>query len=72
VASEYQVHLISGSTGAGKTTYARELSERIEGVCFSIDRWMSTLFWEVPSADEMTAHNAVCIKSQPPLGIGRS
>lgn len=28
--------------------------------------------WEVPSAEEMTAHNAVCIKSQPPLVIGPS
>jgi predicted kinase len=39
------VHLVCGSTGAGKTTYARELSERIGGVRFSIDEWMSTLFW---------------------------
>jgi len=43
--SKYQVHLICGSTGAGKTTYAGELSERIGGVHFSIDQWMSKLFW---------------------------
>ncbi len=42
---EYLVHLICGSTGSGKTTYARELTERIGGVRFSIDEWMSTLFW---------------------------
>jgi predicted kinase len=39
------VHLICGSTGAGKTTYARQLAERIGAVRFSIDEWMTTLFW---------------------------
>lgn len=39
------IHLVSGSTGAGKTTYARALAERIGAVRFSIDEWMSTLFW---------------------------
>jgi predicted kinase len=41
----YRVHLVCGSTGAGKTTYAQTLSERIGGVRFSIDEWMTTLFW---------------------------
>jgi predicted kinase len=39
------VHLICGSTGAGKTTYAKALAERVRGVRFSIDEWMATLFW---------------------------
>jgi len=39
------VHLICGSTGAGKTTYALALSARLGAVRFSIDEWMSTLFW---------------------------
>ncbi len=39
------IHLICGSTGAGKTTYAMALAERIGGVRFSIDEWMTTLFW---------------------------
>jgi predicted kinase len=39
------IHLICGSTGAGKTTYARELNAQIQGVHFSIDDWMATLFW---------------------------
>ena len=40
------IHLICGSTGAGKTTYARELATNIGGVVFSIDEWMVTLFGE--------------------------
>jgi predicted kinase len=39
------INLICGSTGAGKTTYARELSARVGGVHFSIDEWMAALFW---------------------------
>ncbi|MGA7123852.1 MAG: ATP-binding protein [Polyangiaceae bacterium] len=38
------VHLICGSTGAGKTTYARALADRVRGVRFSIDEWMANLF----------------------------
>ncbi len=37
--------LIVGSTGAGKTTYARRLADELGGVRFSIDEWMMTLFW---------------------------
>lgn len=37
--------LIVGSTGAGKTTYARRLADALGGVRFSIDEWMTTLFW---------------------------
>jgi predicted kinase len=43
--SDALIHLICGSTGAGKTTYAREVSTRIGGVHFSIDEWMAALFW---------------------------
>ena len=39
------IHLICGSTGAGKTTYALQLSDRLSAVRFSIDEWMATLFW---------------------------
>src|SRR5579862_1276381 len=41
----HDIHLICGGTGAGKTTYAIELSARIGGVLFSIDEWMHILFW---------------------------
>ena len=41
----HHLHLVCGSTGAGKTTYAIGLAERIGGVRFSIDDWMGDLFW---------------------------
>jgi predicted kinase len=37
-------HLICGSTGAGKTTYSLALTQRLNGVRFSIDEWMVNLF----------------------------
>jgi len=45
MAGEPRVHMICGSTGAGKTTYAKALCARIAAVHFSIDQWMATLFW---------------------------
>lgn len=39
------MHLLCGSTGAGKTTYGRRLAEEAGGVGFTIDEWMSALFW---------------------------
>ena len=38
-------HLVAGATGAGKTTAAREIAERVGGVRFSIDEWMTALYW---------------------------
>jgi predicted kinase len=43
--SQPPVHLVCGSTGAGKTTYAKALAEEVGGVVFSIDQWMVALFW---------------------------
>lgn len=40
-----QVVLIVGCTGAGKTTYARNLADEIGAIRFSIDEWMMALFW---------------------------
>jgi predicted kinase len=42
---DHLIHLVCGSTGAGKTTYALALSDRLGAVRFSIDEWMTTLFW---------------------------
>jgi predicted kinase len=39
------IHFICDSTGAGKTTYASQLTDRLKGVQFSIDEWMAALFW---------------------------
>jgi predicted kinase len=41
----HMIHLVSGSTGAGKTTYALALAEQHGAVRFSIDEWMTALFW---------------------------
>ena len=38
------LHLIVGSTGAGKSTFARDLAGRVGGVCFIVDEWMQQLF----------------------------
>lgn len=38
------IHLVCGSTGAGKTTYSARLSEMTGAASFSIDDWMVTLF----------------------------
>jgi predicted kinase len=40
------IHLVCGSTGAGKTTYAKALCDKIGAVRFSIDEWMTALFWK--------------------------
>ena len=42
---DHSIHLICGSTGAGKTTYALQLAEKLYAVRFSIDAWMAALFW---------------------------
>jgi predicted kinase len=44
--SRYLVHLVCGSTGAGKTTFAAALAEATGAVTFSIDEWMTNLFWQ--------------------------
>lgn len=45
------VILIVGSTGAGKTTYAKMLANQIKAAVFSIDDWMKALYWQ-----DMPAH----------------
>jgi predicted kinase len=47
------VHLVCGSTGAGKTTYSVRLTDELGGIRFSLDDWMATLFWmDIPTSDE--------------------
>jgi predicted kinase len=38
------VHLVAGSTGAGKTTFSIRLAEQERALRLSIDEWMTTLF----------------------------
>jgi len=40
-----KLYLITGGTGAGKTTYALKLAAETGSIRFSIDDWMTTLFW---------------------------
>jgi predicted kinase len=39
------LYFICGSTGAGKTTYSKILARRVGALLFSLDEWMTTLFW---------------------------
>lgn len=39
------VHIVTGGTGAGKTHFSLALAEKLRGRRFSIDDWMTTLFW---------------------------
>ena len=43
--SETKIHMVCGSTGAGKTTYSMKLENALPAVRFSIDEWMMELFW---------------------------
>ncbi len=45
------LHMIVGSTGAGKTTYSMKLETALPAVRFSIDEWMMGLFWGDAPAD---------------------
>lgn len=40
------IHLVTGGTGAGKSTYSMRLADDLGGLRFSIDPWMTTLYWE--------------------------
>lgn len=39
------VHIVTGGTGAGKTHYSIRLAEKLGAMRFSIDDWMTRLFW---------------------------
>ena len=43
MADSPQVYLICGATGAGKSTHAVALAQKLGGVRFSIDEWMQNL-----------------------------
>ncbi|MDB4558631.1 ATP-binding protein [Amylibacter sp.] len=39
----YDIHLVCGCTGAGKSTYSFRLADELRGVRFAIDEWMERL-----------------------------
>jgi len=41
-----KIILVTGLTGAGKTTYCNKLERNEVGRSFSIDQWMTALFWQ--------------------------
>lgn len=43
-------HLVHGFIGAGKTTFARRLAERLPAVLFTHDEWMVALYGSDPPA----------------------
>lgn len=50
-----EVHLICGSTGAGKTTFAMQLAGQKGAQRYSIDEWMGGLFWmDAPDPPEFS------------------
>ena len=44
-------HLIHGFLGAGKTTFARQLEQRIPAIRFSHDEWMARLYGVDPPVE---------------------
>jgi predicted kinase len=53
-ASSPTAHLIYGPTAAGKSTYARQLAAKVNGVRFAIDDWMHALFGpDLPERPDM-------------------
>ncbi|MCP5076334.1 MAG: ATP-binding protein [Rhodobacteraceae bacterium] len=44
--SAYDIHLVCGATGAGKSAYAIRLAQDLRGIRFSIDEWMQRLHYQ--------------------------
>jgi len=59
-----RIFIITGQTGAGKTTYAIDLAAKTGAIRFSIDDWMKALFWmdspSPPDIDWSMARIARC------------
>jgi predicted kinase len=58
------LHLISGLPASGKTTYASRLRQQVNGVMYSLDRWLITAFGRyslpVVGQDEHTRRVIAC------------
>ena len=44
-------HLIHGFLGVGKTTFARQLEQRMPAIRFSQDEWMTRLYGDDPPVE---------------------
>jgi predicted kinase len=54
-------HLIHGFLGVGKTTFARQLEQRIPAIRFSHDEWMARLYGDDPPVEHYAEfHRRVC------------
>lgn len=45
------LHLLHGSVGSGKTTFARQLERQIRAVRFTPDEWMTRLYGDRPPVE---------------------
>lgn len=50
-------HLLYGYLGAGKTTFAKKLQEKIRAVRFSPDEWMVALYGSNPPPDKFNEYH---------------
>jgi predicted kinase len=54
-------HLIHGFLGVGKTTFARQLEQRIPAIRFSHDEWMARLYGDDPPVEHFAEfYQRVC------------
>ena len=48
------VYMLTGGTGAGKTTLGKKLEQEKNAVLYSIDNWMKDLYWQdMPESPDM-------------------
>ena len=39
------IYIVGGLPGAGKSIYSKKLADKVNGIVFSMDVWMSDLYW---------------------------
>lgn len=52
------LHLLHGLPGSGKSSYARDLSRRLDAVCFSPDDWMVARHGNNPPDEKFAEYDA--------------